>query len=110
MIRATFRFPRGFLWGTATSSHQVEGDNRGNDWWGWEQQAGRILQADRSGRPVAGGAAGGLRTWIGRGRWAEHPPPLEWSRIEPEAGVWDEEALQNYRTILRGALDRGYSR
>ena len=109
MIRATFRFPRGFLWGTATSSHQVEGDNRGNDWWGWEQQAGRILQADRS------EAACGW--WSGR--WAEdldraaadgqntHRLSLEWSRIEPEAGIWDEEALQTYRTILRGALHRG---
>ncbi|MFB3904135.1 MAG: hypothetical protein ACE15E_11835, partial [Acidobacteriota bacterium] len=25
--------PAGFLWGAATSSHQVEGDNRLNDWW-----------------------------------------------------------------------------
>ena len=33
-----FRFPRDFLWGAATSSHQVEGDNMNNDWWEWEQR------------------------------------------------------------------------
>src|SRR5215468_11237868 len=32
-----YKFPAGFLWGAATSSHQVEGDNRWNDWWEYEQ-------------------------------------------------------------------------
>lgn len=109
MIRATFRFPRRFLWGTATSAHQVEGDNQGNDWWGWEQQPGRILQGGRSG-PAC-------EWWAGR--WAEdldraaadgqntHRLSVEWSRIEPEPGRWDDSALQHYREILKGALDRG---
>ena len=35
-------FPKGFLWGTATSSHQVEGDNFNNDWWQWENSELRI--------------------------------------------------------------------
>ena len=30
------QFPKGFLWGTATSSHQVEGDNTNNQWWRFE--------------------------------------------------------------------------
>ena len=32
------RFPDGFYWGCATSSHQVEGNNRNNQWWAWEQE------------------------------------------------------------------------
>ena len=36
-----FAFPDGFLWGAATSAHQVEGHNVNNDWWAWEQ-AGRV--------------------------------------------------------------------
>jgi beta-glucosidase len=30
-------FLPGFLWGAATSSHRVEGNNRWNDWWAYEQ-------------------------------------------------------------------------
>jgi hypothetical protein len=29
-------FPAGFLWGTATAAHQVEGDCNNNQWWQWE--------------------------------------------------------------------------
>ena len=39
---SNFRFPAGFLWGAATSAHQVEGNNFHNDWWAWEQ-AGRVV-------------------------------------------------------------------
>ena len=37
MIEATYHFTRGFLWGTATAAHQVEGNNTNNQWWDWEQ-------------------------------------------------------------------------
>ena len=30
-------FPKNFLWGAATSSHQVEGGNTNNDWYLWEK-------------------------------------------------------------------------
>ena len=41
-------FPRGFLWGTASAAHQVEGDNKNCDWWEWEQQPGKIANGDSS--------------------------------------------------------------
>ena len=31
-------FPAGFVWGTATAAHQVEGGNWNNDWWAWEHR------------------------------------------------------------------------
>ena len=31
-------FPKGFLWGAATSSYQTEGNNSNSDWWEWEQK------------------------------------------------------------------------
>ena len=61
MAQATFHFPRGFLWGTATAAHQVEGNNTNNNWWAWEQQAGHILQGHKSGLAC---------DWWG-GRWRE---------------------------------------
>jgi hypothetical protein len=33
-------FPDGFLWGTATAAHQVEGGNSNSDWWEWELRPG----------------------------------------------------------------------
>ena len=38
MTAATF--PDGFVWGTATAAHQVEGGNWNNDWWAWEHTEG----------------------------------------------------------------------
>jgi beta-glucosidase len=109
MIRATCSFPPGFLWGAATAAHQVEGDNTNSDWWDWEQQPGHILGGDRSGKAC---------DWWG-GRWAEdfdraaeagqnaHRLSVEWSRIEPSPAMWDDSALDAYRQMLRGALERG---
>ncbi len=109
MIRASYHFPQSFLWGTATSSHQVEGDNRDNDWWDWEQEADRILHGHKSGKACD--------WWAGR--WAEdfdraagsfqnaHRMSIEWSRVEPSPAVWDEAAIERYREIILGAVERG---
>ena len=109
MIHAIHTFPRGFLWGTATSSHQVEGNNSNNDWWIWEQEQGHIVQGHKSGRAC---------DWWG-GRWQEdldravegghnaHRLSIEWSRVEPSPAVWEDSALDHYRQIIKGALDRG---
>jgi|GEM_PF-3462849 len=32
-----YSFPKNFFWGSATSSHQVDGNSDKNDWWEWEQ-------------------------------------------------------------------------
>lgn len=98
----TLRFPAGFLWGAATSAHQVEGGNRNNDWWEWEQQPGHITDGSRSGRAVewwAGRAEEDLRRAAAMGHSA-HRLSLEWSRLEPSPGVYDAAAFERYRAIL----------
>ena len=109
MVEAIFNFPRNFKWGTATSSHQVEGSNTANDWWVWEQEPGKILRGHRSMAAC---------DWWG-GRWEEdldraieggqnaHRLSVEWSRVEQSPGVWDDAALEFYRSLVRGAVDRG---
>jgi len=105
MPSGSFHFPKGFLWGTATASHQVEGGNTNNNWYKWEQEGHTIHQS------------GLASDWWG-GRWKEdfdraaesgqnaHRLSLEWSRIQPTPDRWDEEALERYRTMLRGLRDR----
>ena len=49
-MEEALNFPDGFYWGAATSSHQVEGDCRNNDWWAFEQIEGNIKDGTTSGR------------------------------------------------------------
>src|SRR5512132_3414870 len=96
--QATFHFPRGFLWGTATAAHQVEGNNTNNQWWKWEQEG------------HTNGTSGLACDWWG-GRWREdfdraaeagqnaHRMSVEWSRIQPTPDTWDETALEKYRAL-----------
>ena len=105
-VQATYHFPRGFLWGTATAAHQVEGNNTNNQWWKWEQEG------------HTNGTSGLAADWWG-GRWKEdfdraaeagqnaHRMSVEWSRIQPTPDTWDEDALEHYRTMLRGLRERG---
>jgi beta-glucosidase len=99
---ASLTFPEGFLWGSATASHQVEGGNSANDWWHWEQQPGRIKGGDTSGE-ACGWWAGRAEEDLALAReWGHnaHRLSLEWSRLEPSPGRFDEAAFARYRAIL----------
>ena len=108
MARATMHFPPDFLWGTATASHQVEGNNTNNDWWQWEQQKGAILNGDRSGLACDwwANAEQDLDRMVELGTNA-HRLSIEWSRVEPEPAEFSKEALERYRAILMGMKERG---
>lgn len=109
MAEATHTFPRNFWWGTATAAYQVEGHTTNTDWWQWEQQPNCILENQKSGAAC---------DWWG-GRWREdfdraandgHNAlrlSVEWSRIEPTPGSWDEAALDHYRQMIVGLRQRG---
>ncbi len=94
-------FPPDFLWGTATAAHQVEGYNRNNDWWQWEQE-GHILHGHQSGAACNWweNAEADLERAAEMGTNA-HRLSVEWSRIEPEPSVFDDQALSRYREILQ---------
>jgi beta-glucosidase len=102
------RFPSGFRWGTATSSHQVEGDNSNNDWWAFEQQPGRIAGGDRSGRACDWwrNAEADFDRMAALHQNA-HRLSLEWSRLEPREGQFDDAAAARYRQMLTGLRERG---
>ena len=108
MLKTSIHFPAGFLWGTATASHQVEGGNTNNNWYQWETLGGKIKEGHTSGIAC---------NWWG-GKWKDdldraaeagqnsHRLSVEWSRIQPAPDRWDEDALEHYRQIIRGMLDR----
>jgi beta-glucosidase len=97
-----FRLPDDFKMGTATASLQIEGGDRGNSWYRWTQQAGRIkdgtdclVAADHWNR-----VAEDTRIMKGLGVNA-YRLSLEWSRIEPSEGKFDVAAIDHYRNEIK---------
>jgi len=108
MPEATFHFPADFRWGTATAAHQVEGNNTNNDWWAWEQEEGRIKEGHRSGLACNWweNAEADFDRAAELGQNA-HRLSVEWSRVEPREGYFDDAALDRYRAMLRALRERG---
>jgi beta-glucosidase len=102
------RFPDGFLWGTATAAHQVEGDNRNSDWWEFEQQPGRIAHGDKS--EIACDHYHRYREDFAMLRELNqnaHRLSVEWSRIEPSEGAFDAHQIRHYRDVLGELREQG---
>ena len=101
----TFRFPGHFLWGAATASHQVEGDNRWNDWWAFEQ-AGRLPH--RSGDACRHYELYESDFDLARS-WGHnaHRFSIEWSRVEPAEGEWNRDAIEHYGRVIASLRARG---
>jgi beta-glucosidase len=105
--------PDDFLWGAATSSHQTEGGCTNNNWSAFESAV------DASGRPrIAGAQKSGdaCQHW---NRFEEdicllkemglnaYRFSVEWSKIEPREGVWDDSAMAHYERVVDALCARG---
>jgi len=98
------KFPDGFKWGSATSAHQIEGNNH-NDWSEWEKTR---PEGFRSGRACDSynryeedfDIAKKLNQNI-------HRFSIEWSRIEPKEGRFDHEAMHHYVNVVKALRERG---
>jgi beta-glucosidase len=86
----------------------VEGGNDRNDWWEWEERPGAIKGGARSGSACL--------------HWERYEEDLdllralglnayrfsvEWSRLEPAPGRYDDAALAHYRDVARACRARG---
>lgn len=103
-----FSFPPNFLWGAATAAHQVEGQNYNNDWWDWEQVPGHIKNGD-SARVACDWWSGRFREDFDRAQLLGHNAhrlSVEWSRIEPTEGEWNDAAIARYREMLTALRER----
>lgn len=96
-------FPNGFFWGAATASYQVEGWNENTDW----------AKAGKQGRvPLAGRLADHYHRYeedfdiakkLGHNA---HRLSIEWSRIEPREGYFDEVEIEHYRKVIKALRKR----
>ncbi len=122
-------FPKGFLWGASTSAHQVEGGNI-NDWSEWEKEnAERLSQKmpntfsewQRKKFPemfkkenyISGQACDHYNRFeedfdlAKNGGHNAHRFSIEWSRIEPEEGKFNEKEIEHYRKVIQALQKRG---
>lgn len=124
-------FSKDFLWGAATAAHQVEGNNH-NQWTEWElktaeQKARTALERFQS-FPIFDSIkdqATSAYNYIS-GRLMDHYNTyeqdfqlltdlnmnayrfsVEWSRIEPNEGEWNDEAIHHYREYIASLKKRG---
>ena len=87
--------------GAATAAHQVEGSNIHSDYWAQEQMPHSAF-SEKSGaacdhynryeEDIRLLADAGLNTY----RFS-----VEWARIEPEEGRFDEKEIEHYRSVIR---------
>ncbi len=93
-------FPKGFFIGAATAAHQVEGNNIHSDYWAQERLPHTSF-AEPSGlacdhyhryeEDIRLLARAGLNAY----RFS-----IEWARIEPEEGQFDEQEVEHYRKVI----------
>jgi beta-glucosidase len=99
-------FPAGFLWGTATAAHQIEGANTNSDWWRFEHTEGSGC------RDSSGDACDSWHLWekdldlvagfgLNSFRFS-----VEWARIEPARGEFSQAALDHYQRVIDGCHAR----
>jgi beta-glucosidase len=117
-----------FLWGVSTASYQVEGGITNNDWDYFtrsEEIRNRISRLTTPSIFYKGGhqvllqpAGDAVRFWdpkyykrdfdlarsLGLNAFRIS---IEWARIEPERGQWDQEAIDHYKEMIKAMVERG---
>jgi len=116
------KFPENFYWGAATSAHQVEG-NQNNDWADWERKNAKRLVKEagmywqewqqekfpemfEEENYISGVACKHYELFREDFETAKnlghnaHRFSIEWSRIEPKEGCFDEGAIRHYQKVV----------
>jgi len=120
MNNQNLQFPKGFLWGAGNSAHQVEGNIR-NDWSKWEKSEKRKKQLKRKGLIAKYGYENFIsgKACDHYNRYEEdldiakklnqnaHRLSIEWSRVEPEEGKFNEQQIEHYRKVIQALRQRG---
>ncbi|MDP3505722.1 MAG: family 1 glycosylhydrolase [Myxococcales bacterium] len=106
-MSAPLTFPADFVFGVATSAYQTEGGIE-NDWSDWERQGKLHDPNARCGRAC--------EHWerffddvslIQRLNAKAYRFSIEWARVEPKRGVWNDEAWAGYRARAEALVKAG---
>lgn len=101
------KFAKDFLLGAATAAHQVEGNNIYSDYWAMEHMKygsfnepslDAVDHYNRYEEDIRLMAEAGLNAY----RFS-----IEWARIEPEQGKFEEKEIEHYRKVLDCCKENG---
>ncbi|MDD4909015.1 MAG: family 1 glycosylhydrolase [Candidatus Omnitrophica bacterium] len=98
-------FPKDFLWGAAVSAYQTEGGNTHCDWHEWEGKG--------HGKEPSGQACRHYELYEKDWDLAADLKlnsvrlSVEWSRIEPQEGQFDQKEIEHYVDVVRSLKKRG---
>lgn len=101
------KFPQGFMVGASTAAHQVEGNNVHSDYWLQEnvehsqfvEPSGEAVDHyHRYEEDIRLMAEAGLNAY----RFS-----IEWARIEPRQGEFDENEIEHYRKVIACCKENG---
>jgi beta-glucosidase len=124
-------FPKDFLWGAATSGHQVDGGSV-DQWSEWELAHASELartaklrldyvpnwddikaRAKNPDNYVSGPGADHIRHYakdldlLKKLQMDSFRFSIEWARLEPEQGTWNDAAIRHYHTYIKAMKRRG---
>lgn len=124
-------FPKKFLWGASVSAHQVEGGLH-NQWSVWELEHAKTLaaqseyqygdlpnwpaikrQAKTPANYISGAATGHYDRYeddfelLTKLHMNAFRFSIEWSRVEPQEGAWNPEAIEHYKKYVQALQRRG---
>lgn len=101
------KFAKDFLVGAATAAHQVEGNNTNSDCWAMEHMV-HTSYTEPSGDAVDhyNRYAGDIKLLADAGLNA-YRFSIEWARIEPEEGRFDEAQVEHYRKVIACCKENG---
>ncbi len=100
-------FEKDFLMGAATAAHQVEGNNIHSDYWAQEHMVHTDF-LEPSGEAVDHyhRYAEDIRLMADAGLNA-YRFSIEWARIEPQEGCFDEAQIAHYRDVIHACKSKG---
>ena len=96
-------FPKEFVWGTATAAHQIEG-NQHNNWTSFEDERGMEPSGEACNHWSLWKSDFDLLSDLGVDSYRFS---IEWSRLEPSPGEWNDSAMRKYSEMVDDLISRG---